>query len=745
MEFKCKICGGQVQVDRAAGVCICEYCGTKQTIPLFTDDSSKQLYESGNNYLQHCEYDKAENVFNQLLSINPQEAEIYWDMVMCKYGVTFVCDPRTGKYIPTCNRTHYDSVLNDKNYLNALKFSVGDKKAFYLESAETIDRIQKGIISVARKEKPFDIFISYKETDKNGNRTKDSVVAQELYEKLASAGYKVFFSRITLEDKIGSEYEPYIYAALSSSKVMLTVSSSRENIEAPWVKNEWSRFLTLRQADSSKTIIPLYFSMQKSELPEEFAILSAQDIGKPDYEQDLIRGIKKLIPLPIMLAEKRKKRKKCAKIIGITAVCIILIAGGVSFPFMKDYFENIGDYNAAMQLYNDKNYKAAIEAFKQLDDFKDSKEMIKNCDYDTAMQLYYDGNYPQVAWAFRDMDGFKDSTEMQKKAELVWRESLATVATEDLDEYSNSCYVINENGTVSEIDGNASSNLSIEKHGKIISIAPSEDKLYALHEDGYVSNCKENNKLSDDSEWHDIIKISRQISCTNVALRADGTMLYGNTESKSDFNDNWIKSISEWKDIVDFTLYYSGGLSYSDGIGAIIGIKADGTMCAVYNDNNDVAMQFISYGIGSQSLGAFSTEKLNQIIEKFSDVKSVSFQIDYESQQTNPIKMIAITRAGKMQIYQDDAFKEVSNDTVCDSFAAKFLLKSNGDLVLYSDDKIILHDIAEVCCNGKNCGYAITRTGSIYQCDFIYNDDLDDWKKINLKSIVYDEWVSRLN
>ena len=154
------------------------------------------------------------------------------------YGVTFVCDPRTGKYIPTCNRTHYESILKDRNYLNALRYSSGEKNAFYQESAKTIDEIQKGIISISRKEKPFDIFISYKETDVNGNRTKDSVVAQELYEKLVSEGYKVFFSRITLEDKIGSEYEPYIYAALSSSKVMLTVCSSKDNIEAPWVKNE---------------------------------------------------------------------------------------------------------------------------------------------------------------------------------------------------------------------------------------------------------------------------------------------------------------------------------------------------------------------------------------------------------------------------------------------------------------------------------------------------------------------------
>lgn len=721
MEFKCKICGGQVQVDRAAGVCICEYCGTKQTIPLFTDDSSKQLYESGNNYLQHCEYDKAENVFNQLLSINPQEAEIYWDMVMCKYGVTFVCDPRTGKYIPTCNRTHYDSVLNDKNYLNALKFSVGDKKAFYLESAETIDRIQKGIISVARKEKPFDIFISYKETDKNGNRTKDSIVAQELYEKLASAGYKVFFSRITLEDKIRSEYEPYIYAALSSSKVMLTVSSSRENIEAPWVKNEWSRFLTLRQADSSKTIIPLYFSMQKSELPEEFAILSAQDIGKSDYEQDLIRGIKKLIPLPIMLAEKRKKRKKRAKIIGITAVCIILIAGGVSFPFMKDYFENIGDYNAAMQLYNDKNYKAAIEAFKQLDDFKDSKEMIKNCDYDTAMQLYYDGNYPQAAWAFRDIGNFKDSADMQKKAELAWREKLATVATNNiLGSSSWGSYYISANGSVENFNNNpgkSNSNISINEHGKIVSIADNY-QLYALHEDGYVTNSKTNNKL--DSDWENIIQITPCFNATNVALTNEGKVVYGEIrdEYNPDDTDSWLQPTNEWNEIValscSFDRYGSGRLMY----GALIGLKSDGTVVSVFYNVQSNADSFIS---------------------SLKNIKKIS------------VNVAPVSKAVSIAALDKDGILYTFNDGVCDTYENLNIIdvKTNGfysdnnithkffvlrnDLTLshFGSDNAIIEDAVYI-----NEGFIVTRSGTIYSG---YENPINT----NAKTAVKDVWLER--
>ena len=68
----------------------------------------------------------------------------------------------------------------------------------------------------------------------------------------------MFFSRITLEDKLGQQYEPYIFAALNSAKVMLVIGSKREYFDAVWVKNEWSRFLALMKKDRSKLLIPCY-------------------------------------------------------------------------------------------------------------------------------------------------------------------------------------------------------------------------------------------------------------------------------------------------------------------------------------------------------------------------------------------------------------------------------------------------------------------------------------------------------
>ena len=68
-----------------------------------------------------------------------------------------------------------------------------------------IDSIQKGIFLVSQKEAPYDIFICCKEADENGNRTRDSVLADEIYYQLTKEEYRVFFARITLQDKPGED------------------------------------------------------------------------------------------------------------------------------------------------------------------------------------------------------------------------------------------------------------------------------------------------------------------------------------------------------------------------------------------------------------------------------------------------------------------------------------------------------------------------------------------------------------
>jgi len=177
-------------------------------------------------------------------------------IVLCKYGIEYVEDPATHKRIPTVNRTQFASVLADEDYKSALQYATIEQKIIYESEAKSIDKIQEGILKISNKEEPFDVFICYKESDESGRRTRDSVLANELYHELTKEGFKVFFSRITLEDKLGIEYEPYIFAALNSAKVMVVIGTKPEYFKAVWVKNEWSRYLALIKNGAKKVLIP---------------------------------------------------------------------------------------------------------------------------------------------------------------------------------------------------------------------------------------------------------------------------------------------------------------------------------------------------------------------------------------------------------------------------------------------------------------------------------------------------------
>lgn len=198
--------------------------------------------------------------------------------------------------MPTCHRVQVASILTDEDYLAAVENAPDEEsRRIYQEEAARIAEIQKGILAISANEKPYDVFICYKETDANGQRTHDSQWAQDIYYGLTEQGYKVFFSRITLEDKLGQQYEPYIFAALNSAKVMVVVGSRPEYFNAVWVKNEWSRYLALMAHDRKRLLIPCYRDMDPYDLPEELSALQSQDMSKIGFMQDLLRGVQKVM------------------------------------------------------------------------------------------------------------------------------------------------------------------------------------------------------------------------------------------------------------------------------------------------------------------------------------------------------------------------------------------------------------------------------------------------------------------
>lgn len=292
--LKCKCCGGDLDVKEGEKVVICPYCGSQQTIPDEKNEQFLKIYARGNRLRSQGEFDKAYSMYSQLLTEGKENAEVYWNLLLCKYGITYV-DDYDGKKKPTINRRSRTSILDDDDYKKTIELSDAVSKEVYEQEAEKISDIQKGILKIVQQETPYDIFISYKETDESGDRTKDSVLAQDIYDSLTKEGYRVFLSRVSLANIIGREYEPYIYSALYTAKMMLLVTTDEKHANSVWVKNEWTRFVERMKTDSSKTLIPCYCDRNPYNLPKELRNLQGVDRGKLGFIQDLKMGIEKIL------------------------------------------------------------------------------------------------------------------------------------------------------------------------------------------------------------------------------------------------------------------------------------------------------------------------------------------------------------------------------------------------------------------------------------------------------------------
>lgn len=112
-------------------------------------------------------------------------------------------------------------------------------------------------------------------------------------------------------------------------------------------------------------------------------------------------------------AVKGKKNKKVA-VIAVAAVIIL----AVTIIFVT-LIQPMLNYNSAMEIFIKGNYEEAKAAFTELGDYKDSYEMITECDYRIATELYDKAEYEEAISAFAALNGYSDSDYMIADCEYV--------------------------------------------------------------------------------------------------------------------------------------------------------------------------------------------------------------------------------------------------------------------------------------------------------------------------------------
>lgn len=293
--LNCQTCGGPLQYSPDGLTAVCPYCGNKYNFAGAKSEALTLALNRAGAMRIACDFDGAIREYKLITDRNPKDSEAWWGLALSKYGIEYVRDWRTGQLMPTCRRTVNQSILSDEYFLNAVKYARPEQAETYRARAAVIDRLQQQIKRRLEDEQPFDVFLSFRSSDENGSPTRERTVARRIYDELTRRGIKTFFSEVTLKSRVGEDFEPIIYKALYSCKFFILIAFSEENINTPWVKNEWSRFRDREEEEHlSGACCAVFTDITANDLPPFLRSRQGIDLRKypaGGYETELADGI----------------------------------------------------------------------------------------------------------------------------------------------------------------------------------------------------------------------------------------------------------------------------------------------------------------------------------------------------------------------------------------------------------------------------------------------------------------------
>ena len=599
----CAYCGSNLEPNEdnlKSGICKCKYCLSSVLIPK-NQTRVDSWFNRAVELRRNGEFDKAVNVYEKILTEDSTDPEAHWGLALSKNGIEFVDDPQSGDKVPTCHRTKPQTILSDSEYIAALEFAEGAAKTVLQVEAQRIHEIQKKIIEVSSKEPPYDIFISYKELDNYGQRTSDSVFAQDIFNELSKKGYRVFFARKTLEGKLGREYEPIIYAALSTAKVMIVVGTKPEHFNAVWVRNEWRRFQLMGES-SEKTIIPVYRDMHANQLPPELLPYIALDMEKIGFLQEVVDGIDRIVKVKeipqareagnhnlhalvrrgeIELEDEEwtKAGELFDQALNLDAECGDAYLGlamaeariQTKERFSKLYIDPESTLDKNRNVNRAKRF-AGPELqrwFAKLDE--EQKSAMRNAEKKAAE--YRERILPAkgliAAFSYQSACVMLDGSVIGKGPswfDLKGWEGIRTISIGE-----NHAVGLRHNGTVIAVGNNESGQCNVGEWKDIIGIATGSNHTVGLKKDGTVIVIGSNEYGQCETDgWKHIVEIAAGKTHT-LGLLADGSVIAAGSNLLGQCN------VGDWSDIVQI----AAGAFHS------VGLRKDGTVVAAGNNGQD--------------------------------------------------------------------------------------------------------------------------------------------------------------
>ncbi len=242
-----------------------------------------------------------------------------------------------------------------------------------------------------------DACICYIETDSNGQRTKDSLIAHEVYRKLESNKISTFYKRVSAEIAVGDQAEELQLSAVAYANIILLVGTNRAHFDE--IMHKYGKHF------EGKKIIPILCDMKPEDLPRELRDYQALNFNAVGSLHDLCTSILNILgrsdelEIEQIYAQSAKRRKALIILLVSMLTLILLLVAALFYFWPKEepptpdtekaepVVTDMDTYNRATALLQEEKYLVAAAEFGKIPQFKDSANHIKII-YDR-----YDGYY----------------------------------------------------------------------------------------------------------------------------------------------------------------------------------------------------------------------------------------------------------------------------------------------------------------------------------------------------------------
>ena len=281
-----------------------------------------ELYHQAENLQLDMEFDKAEEYYRQVIISGGKDPEVCWRIILCHYGIVYQRD-NEGNKIPSILRPDLTAQMSIRKDLENSYREDKDRK-YYSSELKKID-VLLDKYRHARLTAHYDVFISVKQKIRIGGReayTEDYRIGSDLFRYLTEKGLRVFNSEQQECRKPGEEWEPYILAALLSSKMMIVIGTTAEYMNSQWVRNEWLRFQWLQKEEkkSGKTdrkLICFIDNMTGYDLPKELEPIQAI-MNKAGAYQELDKAAESVFPEQFKTKPRKEQQARENTVTGTT-------------------------------------------------------------------------------------------------------------------------------------------------------------------------------------------------------------------------------------------------------------------------------------------------------------------------------------------------------------------------------------------------------------------------------------------